>query len=90
MERSKTLPRKEKILSTRENFNRGYDTTRTDDKDKLISVGLMDKPLHLVVISSSNRQRLETFFYFPIGLLTACILFEPQMKNDDRYLFIYN
>ena len=42
MERSKTLPRKEKILSTRENFNRGYDTTRTDDKDKLISVGLMD------------------------------------------------
>ena len=42
MERSKTLPRKEEILSTRENFNRGYDTTRRDDKDKLISVGLMD------------------------------------------------
>ena len=42
MERSKTLPKNEEILSTRENFNRGYDTTRTDDKDKLISVGLMD------------------------------------------------
>ena len=42
MERSKTLPRKEKILSTRKNFNRGYDTTRRDDKVKPISIGLMD------------------------------------------------
>jgi len=42
MERSKTLPKQEKILSTRENFNRGYDTTRTDDKVKPISIGLMD------------------------------------------------
>ena len=42
MERSKTLPRKEDILSTRENFNRGYDTTRRDDKVKPISIGLMD------------------------------------------------
>ncbi len=42
MERSKTLPRKEEILSTRKNFNRGYDTTRRDDKVKPISIGLMD------------------------------------------------
>ena len=42
MERSKTLPRTEDILSTRENFNRGYETTRRDDKVKPIAIGLMD------------------------------------------------
>ena len=35
MERSKTLPRTEEILTTQTNFNRGLDTSRTDDKQKL-------------------------------------------------------
>ena len=41
MERSKTLPRNEEILTTQTNFNRGFDTSRTDDK-KNYSVGLLD------------------------------------------------
>ena len=42
MERSKTLPRNEEILTTRTNFNRGFDTSRTDDDVKNYSVGLLD------------------------------------------------
>ena len=42
MERSKTLPRNEEILTTQTNFNRGFDTSRTDDKTKNYSVGLLD------------------------------------------------
>ena len=41
MERSKTLPRNEEILTTQTNFNRGFDTSRTDDKQNY-SVGLLD------------------------------------------------
>ena len=39
MERSKTLPRTEEILTTQTNFNRGFDTTRKDDDVKNYSVG---------------------------------------------------
>ena len=42
MERSKTLPRNEEILTTQTNFNRGFDTSRTDDNVKNYSVGLLD------------------------------------------------
>ena len=42
MERSKTLPRNEEIFTTRTNFNRGFDTSRTDDDVKNYSVGLLD------------------------------------------------
>ena len=42
MERSKTLPRNEEILTTQTNFNRGFDTSRTDDDVKNYSVGLLD------------------------------------------------
>ena len=42
MERSKTLPRTEEILTTQTNFNRGFDTTRKDDNVKNYSVGLLD------------------------------------------------
>ena len=42
MERSKTLPRTEEILTTQTNFNRGFDTTRKDDNIKSYSVGLLD------------------------------------------------
>ena len=38
MERSKTLPRNEEILTTRTNFNRGFDTSRTDADVKNYSV----------------------------------------------------
>ena len=34
MERSKTLPRNEEILTTQTNFNRGFDTSRRDDDVK--------------------------------------------------------
>ena len=42
MERSKTLPRNEEILTTQTNFNRGFDTSRRDDDVKNYSVGLLD------------------------------------------------
>lgn len=42
MERTKTLPTEEKLLTTKPNFNRGLDTSRADDKTKNISIGLLD------------------------------------------------
>jgi hypothetical protein len=75
MERSKTLPRNENILSTRENFNRGYDTTRTDDKDKLISVGLMDidaavmyyfnEVIKPVVVDNNEKVKVPVYYANP-------------------------
>ena len=50
MERSKTLPRNEEILTTQTNFNRGFDTSRTDDKTKNYSVGLLDIDAPLCII----------------------------------------
>ena len=75
MERSKTLPRNEEILSTRENFNRGYDTTRTDDKDKLISIGLMDidaaimyyfnEVIKPVVVDNNEKVKVPVYYANP-------------------------
>ena len=75
MERSKTLPKNEEILSTRENFNRGYDTTRTDDKDKLISIGLMDidaavmyyfnEVIKPVVVDNNEKVKVPVYYANP-------------------------
>ena len=75
MERSKTLPRKEDILSTRENFNRGYDTTRRDDKVKPISIGLMDidaavmyyfnEVIKPVVIDNNEKVKVPVYYANP-------------------------